>query len=271
VQYRGMLSGMSGEGLNLTVMLPTYQIIKYRTLAELRAEVRRGYLGILWWIIEPLLYMSVFFALFAVGLRGGGVDAVPFLLTGLVTWKWFAVSVNKGVGILELNANVIKQINLPIFIFPSVAVIVNTFKFLIVFLLLIVFLVCYTTPSYEAWWSIPIILAVQLVFITSLTFWIAAIVPIIPDLQYVVPNCLLLLFFLSGVFFDISTINEQVRPFLLLNPMALLIDSYRSVLVYGTNPNFVHLSLLFVFSVIFLYSGCLFLSRYAHEYPKIIR
>ena len=175
-------------------MLSTYQIIKYRSLAELRAEVRRGYLGILWWVVEPLLYMSVFFVLFAMGLRKGGIDAVPFFLTGLVPWKWFATCVSKAGGVLESNSNVLKQVNLPVFIFPSVTVVVNTFKFAVIFLILIVFLIFFTEPNYAVWWSLLLILTVQFVFTTAVTFWLAGIVPIIPDLRNVIQNCLMLLF-----------------------------------------------------------------------------
>jgi len=252
-------------------MLPAYQIIKYRSLAELRAEIRRGYLGMLWWFIEPLLYMSVFVVLFAVGLRKGGIDSVPFFLTGLVPWKWFATCVSRAGGVLESNGNIIKQIKLPIFIFPSVTVFINTFKFLLVFSILILYLMGFTNQSYAVWWSLPVILAVQLLFTASLVFWLAAVVPIIPDLQNVVQNLLTLLFFLSGIFFDISMVDERVSSFLKLNPVAMLIDSYRAVLVHGRLPDFSHLSVLVICSGVLLFGAIRFLSWYAHEYPKIIR
>lgn len=36
------------------------ELIIYKTYADLKAETERTYLGFLWWIFEPLLYMSVF-------------------------------------------------------------------------------------------------------------------------------------------------------------------------------------------------------------------
>ncbi|MCL7487086.1 MAG: ABC transporter permease [Desulfobulbaceae bacterium] len=240
-------------------------------MAELRAEIRRGYLGVLWWIIEPVLYMSVFFVLFAAGLRKGGIDAVPFFLTGLVPWKWFATSVGKSGNILTSNANILKQVKLPIYIFPSVTIFINTFKFLIVFSILLLFLAFSTDLSCAFWWTLPMILLVQLLIISALVFWVAAVVPIIPDLQYVVPNMLMLLFFLSGIFFDISAMNEPVRTLLMLNPMATLVAAYRAVLVNGTSPNFLQLAILFVVAVGLLFTASIFLSRYSHNYPKIIR
>ena len=68
-------------------------IIFEKAKADLIAEVRRGYLGILWWFIEPLLYLSVFYVVFVFVFDRGGEDGVAFLLTGLVVWKWFSSGV----------------------------------------------------------------------------------------------------------------------------------------------------------------------------------
>ena len=60
-------------------------IIVFRVAAELRAEVSRYFLGVLWWIIEPIIYMAIFYLLFEAGLRGGGREGfIVFLLVGLV-------------------------------------------------------------------------------------------------------------------------------------------------------------------------------------------
>jgi lipopolysaccharide transport system permease protein len=252
-------------------MMLQYEIIKYRALAELRAEVRRGYLGMLWWILEPLLYMSVFYVLFAVGLRRGGPDFVPFLLTGLVAWKWFATSVNRGSGVLLANANLIRQVDLPKYMFPAVSLVVNTFKFFIVFVMLIGFLLWYGIPVTSTWLMVFIIIFAQLLFSAAMLFWVAALVPIIPDLKLVIENCLMLLFFISGVFFDMSKVEPRVQTFLLLNPMAWLIDAYRGVLLRETVPDIGYLAWLITLSCVLLYSGYRFLCWYGHEYPKIIR
>jgi lipopolysaccharide transport system permease protein len=43
------------------------EIIRYGVYAHLKAEATRGFLGILWWIIEPVLFMSVLYAVFSLG------------------------------------------------------------------------------------------------------------------------------------------------------------------------------------------------------------
>ena len=71
-------------------------LVLYKTYAELRAESARTYIGFLWWIIEPIVDMATYYLVFAVLLRNRTEDFVPFLLIGLVSWKWFSVSVTMG-------------------------------------------------------------------------------------------------------------------------------------------------------------------------------
>jgi lipopolysaccharide transport system permease protein len=215
--------------------------------------------------------MGIFYFVFAVGLRGGGPDFVPFLLTGLVVWKWFSTSIMRGSGALLANANLIRQVNLPKYIFPSINVVVFTFKFFIIFTILLIFLIIYGVPVTPKWIFIFVLIFCQLIFTLSLTFWSAALVPIIPDLRQVIENCMMLLFFTSGIFFDLSNIEPRVRSLLMLNPIAWFVDSYRNILLKGDLPNFTYLGGIILVSVLLLYSGYRFLCWYEHEYPKIIR
>ena len=36
------------------------ELILYKAYADLRVEAARGYLGMLWWVLEPVLYMGAF-------------------------------------------------------------------------------------------------------------------------------------------------------------------------------------------------------------------
>jgi len=137
--------------------------------------------------------------------------------------------------------------------------------------MLIGFLLWYGIPVTSTWWAVFFIIFAQLLFSAAVSFWVAALVPIVPDLRLVIENCLMLLFFVSGVFFDMSKVEPRVQTFLLLNPMAWLIDSYRSVLLRGTLPNIGYLAGVIALSGVLLYSGYRFLCWYGHEYPKIIR
>jgi lipopolysaccharide transport system permease protein len=117
---------------------------------------------------------------------------------------------------------------------------------------------------------LPILVMTQLLLIMSVTCLLAALMPFFPDLRAILDNILLMLFFASGVFFDISRLPGSIQGYLMLNPMATLITMYRELLIKGLAPNWNQLMLvnLFSFSVMLL-SVWLFL-RFDRVYPKII-
>lgn len=246
-------------------------ITLFKTLAELKAEASRSYLGFIWWVLEPLLYMGVFYIVFAVLLeRGGGRDYVFFLLIGLTVWKWFAGSIGYGAGAIIANRWLMQQVYIPKHVFLHVSLLVNTAKFLIVFALLLVFLLLFGNGVLVTWWLIPALLLVQILLHGALAGLLAAITPFLPDLRIITDNVLMLFFFLSGIFFDISGLDEQVRTLVYLNPMALLIDAYRDVLLRGVQPPWVGLALVAVLSMGGYLLVLRLIRRFDRLYPKII-
>ena len=68
-------------------------LIVHKAWADFRAEAERTYLGVLWWILDPLINMVIFYLVFGVFLKMGTNDFIPFLLTGLVVWRFIEATV----------------------------------------------------------------------------------------------------------------------------------------------------------------------------------
>lgn len=238
--------------------------------AGLRVEISRGYLGVMWWVIEPLIYMAAFYIIFAHLLHRGNDNFIIFLLTGLIAWKWFATTIMSGSNSLIANANLMNQVYLPKIIFPLTIIAINTFKFLIIF---IIFLICLQFTPIKAsliWAMLPVVILTQLMLIVSVVCLISAIMPFFPDLRFVLDNILMLLLFLSGIFFDISKMPEPIKKYLALNPIGAVISMYRKVLLYGLTPDWQQLLLVMLFSVVVFLMALLLLHRFDRIYPKLI-
>jgi lipopolysaccharide transport system permease protein len=95
-------------------------------------------------------------------------------------------------------------------------------------------------------------------------------VPVFPDLRLIIDNGLLLLFFLSGVFFDIESLPEDITALVYINPMAMLIDAYRSVLLHAEPPRFDLLFAVVIASIILLVGGFQILRKLNPVYPRIV-
>lgn len=238
--------------------------------AGLRAEASRGFLGMLWWVIEPVIYMGVFYTVFAHLYHRGDENYVMFLLTGLTAWKWFHATVNTGASSLIAGAGLMNQVYLPKIVFPLTNIAVNAFKFLFILILLLVFLQFTDNKPSWPWVLLPILVLVQLLLITAITCLLAAIMPFFPDLKVILNNILMMLFFLSGIFFDINTLPASIQKYLILNPMAAIITNYRFLLLNGVPPDWQQLFMIILFSCMILLLAIWLFRRYDCLYPKII-
>jgi len=245
------------------------ELVWYKAYADLRVEASRGYLGIFWWALEPLLYMCAFYIVFGILFQRGGEDYIAFLLVGLVAWRWFENTIKLGASSLIANMGLMQQVYVPKIVFPTVTVVTNTVKFLVVLTILLVFLLFYGTDPGITWLALPGLLAVQLLLILAWTWLVSVIVPLMPDIRVIIDSGLTLLFFISGIFFDIESLPAQLADYLRLNPMATLIESYRKVLVQGVWPDWGMLGVVVVFSVIVVLVSLRLHLRYDRQLAKI--
>ena len=122
------------------------ELVLFSTYAELRAERARSYLGLLWWIVEPAMNMGVYYLVFAVIFRMGGPDYIPFLLIGLTLWQWFKSCISHGGYSIWQQLPLVRQVKLPLQVFPSVQILADTVKFLCILAILLVVLWCTGYP-----------------------------------------------------------------------------------------------------------------------------
>jgi len=253
-----------GKWRNLT------DLVIQKAIAGLRAEASRGYLGVLWWIIEPVMYMSVFYVAFAHLLNRGDENFVIFLLTGLIVWKWFHATLNTGANSLMANAGLMNQVYIPKIVFPLTNIAVNTFKFMIIFVLFLFFLQFTAVRVTWVWTLLPVLVLTQLLLIVAVTTLIGSIMPFFPDLRVILDNVLMMFLFLSGIFYDIDKLPTNVQGYLMLNPMAALIVMYRKILLEGLPPDWMQVFGILSLSVAIMILAVWILRRFDRIYPKIV-
>jgi len=112
-------------------------------------------------------------------------------------------------------------------------IVIDTVKFLFVLVVLLVLLVLMGISSTLVWFQLVPILLVVLLLIAGAGLLCAAWCSLFPDLCFVVEILLLLLMFLSGVFFDRSDILAGLQDWFFLNPVAVVLDAAREALLVG--------------------------------------
>ena len=246
-----------------------YELLWVLVRARLASEASKQYLHVLWWVLEPLLSLTVFYLVFGVLLQRGTSNFVDFLLVGVVAWNWFQRTVSNGIQSISSGKGLLLQVYFPKILLPIATVLQDLVKQSFVFLLLLLYLL---GASYlqMSWLAFPLIVLLQLVLVAGIAGLVAALVPFLPDLRFVVSTGLQLLMFGSGVFYPLSAIPESLQSLFLANPVATLLHLYREVLLYGNLPALGEMVMLASYGAFFCALAYFLLQRFDARYPRVL-
>lgn len=233
-------------------MTPAHYLVLVDTMARLslRAEARRFYLGYFWWILEPLLYVAVFYVVFY-GLLGTRTpDFLMFLAVGKLTFVWFSKTVNAAANSIVSNGGLLARMDMPKTLFPLAVILECSYRQGAVFVLLFIFvLLDGRLPTLNWLWVIPIALA-QALLIIACGLIAAVLVCVSRDFLPLINLGMIFMMFMSGVFWDLNSIGnpELAELVRIWNPIAFLLDAYRQALLWNGPVNGLHLGALAVLS-----------------------
>lgn len=220
------------------------RLISYRgllwnlALAELKARHRQTALGMLWAIAQPLSMMVVTTVVFSMFVRISE-DAVPYAIVayvGLWSWLLFANSLTASVASIVANMNLVTKANFPREVIPLSKIVVTGFDFLIGLLFLAVLMIVYRVPLTLSVLVVPGLLLIQGAMIVGMMLIFSAMYVLHRDLGALLPLGLQVLMLISPVLYPLSLVPDQFKTVYLLNPMAALIEAYRTALLYGQFP-----------------------------------
>jgi lipopolysaccharide transport system permease protein len=244
-------------------------IVLYRILASLKSEARKNYLGYIWFLLEPLLSTSVLY--FAMSHLSGqrGAVAVLIILLGMVVWQWFEGSVMLSSASIAAKFHVHMQVPLPKYLFPLVDIGTNTIRFGFAFSIILISSLFFSAGINAALLWLPVLLLLQLGLIIGLSLIVSISVTLVPDLRMLVQSLFRLLFFVSGIFFTAERVPANLLPYFHANPIAVLIESYRAVLLYGRAPDIRLLGLTALVTLVMLTAGAFIQGYYDKRLMKL--
>lgn len=246
------------------------QLIFFKVAANLRAEASRHYLSYLWWIFEPMLHMLVYYFVFGFLLRRGTDNYAAFLLTGLIPWLWFNKTVSNSMLSIVYGKNLMMQVHLPKIILPTVGILQDAIKQVVVMALLLLFLSLSGIEQSWCWIALPLLMVTQILFISACAYLVAAVVPFLPDLKFLVSAALQMLFFASGIFYDDKMIPEQYHSLFYLNPIANLLRNYRNMLLHNQWPDWQWMLIVAAGSLCIIFIMWLMIRKLDHIYPRVV-
>ena len=264
-------------------VLSRRRLVRYLVQAEIKKRGVNTLLGNLWWVMDPLLLMAVYVVLVTVISRRSIPDYPLFIFAAILPWKWFTTAVQDSTTSVVNQHRLIKQIAFPKIVLPIAATTAGVVGFAFGLIPLGLIMLLYADRISIFLVLIPLIAVVQYVFTLAVSVLVAAGNVFFRDLGNVVRHLLRLWFYLSPGLYSLSHLDGigLVRDHLWLktlaaaNPFAVLFEAYRHV-IYGTEtappgaPNWSHLGVLLVASIVFLAIAGMAFKRLEPNFAKVL-
>jgi lipopolysaccharide transport system permease protein len=219
------------------------ELIRNLVIRDLKVRYKNSVLGILWSLLNPLM-MTVVFTIVYTLMLPSDIEKFPvFFMCGFLPWSFFSASVMGATGSIVGNANLIKKVYFPREILPLSDVLSNLVNFLLSLVVLFAMLAVFRVRITPAVLMLPLIILVQVFFVSGVAFLLSAANVFYRDTQHILEIVIQAWFFLTPVFYPITILPKSKEILGLtidiqlwarrLNPMASLVASYRDVLYRG--------------------------------------
>ena len=252
-----------------------YNYTVYAAKSDLKAEVADSYLSWIWWILEPLCFMLIYTFIFGV-VFNAREDYFPiFVYTGLTAWNFFSKCVKTSIRAVKRNKGIISKIYIPKFILAETTMLVNGFKMMISFVIIVVMMLVFRVPvTLNILMVLPMM--ILLILITFGCMCVAMHFGVyVTDLSNVIDILLRLMFYMTGIFYSIEKRIGKKYPEIAhvmgeANPLAFIVTGLRKSMLYSDRPS-LHLTVIWlVLSFVICAWGVWLIYKNENNYVKVI-
>ncbi|MEE1157390.1 MAG: ABC transporter permease [Methanobrevibacter sp.] len=233
---------------------------------DISGKYKDSTLGLFWSFLNPLLSMIVLTIVFST-FFGRTIENFPvYLLSGKLVFDLFANATTGAMDSIKGNSEIIKKIYVPKYMFAVGIVCSEFINFLISLVVLIAVMVVTGAPFYMSLLYSPIPLFFLLVLTMGVGLILATLTTFFTDIKYLYGVLIMLLSFMTPLFYPIEIIPEQFLFFFKINPLYAAVSSFRDIVLYGAFPQTKFLLYLIITSIFALVLGIYLFYRYQDEF-----
>jgi lipopolysaccharide transport system permease protein len=232
---------------------------------DLKVRYKGSFLGIAWGLVTPLAQLLVFVLVFRGVVQLDIPHYATFVFSGILAWNWFQSSLYGSASSLMDGRGLIRRPGFPAAVLPAVTVTTNLIHYLLALPILVPFMLYDGVSLTSAVCLLPLLLAIQFALTLSLAYLVAISQVAFRDTQQLLGLVMMLLFYLTPIFYDSSSVPAQYRWLYQLNPLVHLIDAHRAVLLRGELPSLQLLGGLTLAASVLLFFGYRAFKRASHR------
>jgi lipopolysaccharide transport system permease protein len=233
------------------------------TKREVVGRYQGSALGLIWTFLNPVFMLAVYTFVFSVVFKarwgvGGEESRTQFavvLFVGMIVHGLFAEVLNRAPGLILSNVNYVKKVVFPLEILPVVSIGAALFHSLISLGVLLIAFVLFN--GYLQWTAVlvPLILLPLVILTLGLAWMLASLGVFLRDVGQTIGIITTVMLFLAPVFYPVTALPEEIRPWIMANPLTFIIEQAREVLIWGRMPDWIGLSCYTAVAVAITWAG----------------
>jgi lipopolysaccharide transport system permease protein len=246
-----MLSRLAADVREMFGELVEYRELLVRmTTRDLLLRYKQTIMGFGWAIFTPVVNTVLFSVIFTrVAPLDVGIPYPLFAYCGLLSWNLLASSLRFSLVSLTGNVALVTKVYFPREIFPFSAVIVSATDFLIASLILVAMMIYYHVSVGVAILFLPFVVAVHLLFITAVCLLLSMANLFYRDIKYLFEVVITVWMFATSVLYPTQSVEGRLGQILRLNPMSVIVDAFRDVILRNQLPDSTSFAVMTAFSV----------------------
>lgn len=247
-----------------------HEYILYYAKIMLKTRVAGSYLGFLWLFIDPLMFMLIYSFIVMVVFRGKIEHFNVYVLIGITVWNLFSRAVMNASTIIVRNKAIFEQVYFHKFVYPTILLISYIYEFLISIGLIIFMMWIEKVPiTWHIFEIVPVLFTLAL-FSYGCSLITAHMGVYLFDLRNILDFTLKFVFYLTPIMWSFENFSSPIVGILKLNPMQVILGSFRCCLLYGKSPVYLYLFIISLFSCVLIQIGYTLISKKEDEYARMI-
>ena len=263
------------------VWLANASLVRQLTKRQLAKRYRGSVLGIAWSILHPLALLAAYTFVFHFVLdakweqlpvergEGGAAEFAIPLFAGLILFWWTSDCLQAAPLLVLNHANYVKKTVFPLPSLPLPTLLVATLHALISSGVLMLFLL-WQGGLASSFWAYPLVLLSLMPYLLGGMWLLASLGVYLRDLSHLVGLAIMMLMFLTPIFYPISLVPEAFQQILHLNPLTFAVEQARAALLWSDKLNLIGLAQFFGLGWVVACVGYALFSHLQKDFADVI-
>ena len=257
-------------GRRLQAMFRRREVLAALIRKDFEARYAGSLLGVAWTQLYPLLLLAVYTFVFGIIFHNQSPHFVIFLFVGIVLWTFFSTCFLLTTQSIVANGSLLTKVSFPRELLTVSVVAMGLIDLVLSHIVLFVGVLFSGLRPGLPWLALPALVALLAVFTVGLGLILASAMVYLRDVRFFVDVGVLLLMFLSPIFYSATDVPDNFLWLMKANPLAVVILSYRQVILAGQWPSASSWGALALAAGVMLWAGLEVFARAEGGFPDAL-